>query len=276
MRWRARRRATTLGGSTGIAPTCSTTRRARASWPRLRASHLLHLAWYAEPGAFWTAPRTPPGWRRRSGLVDEFAAAGGRRAVLAGTCAEYDWTARLGCCARTRHCAPATFYGVCKDATRRRRRGPGRAARTSTSRGGASSSSTGPGSTTGAWCPASLARSSAASARRRAPATQRARLPARRRRRGCIRRARSTPRSTGPVNIASGARGHGAPRSSSGSPTPRARRTCSTSARCLPARMIRRVVVADVDAAARRGRVPAADARSRRASSETVRWWRSR
>ncbi len=82
------------------------------------ASHLLHLAWYAEPGAFWDA-RANAAWVAASvGLVDEFAAAGGERAVLAGTCAEYDWSAAqpLG---EEAPIAPSTYYGTCKDATRR-------------------------------------------------------------------------------------------------------------------------------------------------------------
>ena len=82
------------------------------------ASHLLHLAWYAEPGAFWAARENAAWVAATVGLVDEFAAAGGRRATLAGTCAEYDWSARQPL-AEDAALAPATFYGVCKDATRR-------------------------------------------------------------------------------------------------------------------------------------------------------------
>jgi nucleoside-diphosphate-sugar epimerase len=82
------------------------------------ASHLLHLAWYAEPGAFWAARENAPWVAATVGLVDEFAAAGGERAVLAGTCAEYDWIAPQPL-REDAPLAPATFYGVCKDATRR-------------------------------------------------------------------------------------------------------------------------------------------------------------
>lgn len=82
------------------------------------ASHLLHLAWYAEPGAFWDARLNAPWVAATVGLVDEFAAAGGARAVLAGTCAEYDWTAPQPL-REDAPLAPATYYGVCKDATRR-------------------------------------------------------------------------------------------------------------------------------------------------------------
>ena len=83
------------------------------------ASHLLHLAWYAEPGAFWAA-RENAAWVSASvDLIDAFAAAGGRRVVAAGTCAEYDWTDVHGPLAEHAPIAPATFYGTCKDATRR-------------------------------------------------------------------------------------------------------------------------------------------------------------
>jgi nucleoside-diphosphate-sugar epimerase len=84
----------------------------------LGASHLLHLAWYAEPGAFWGARENAEWVGATIGLVDEFHAAGGTRAVLAGTCAEYDWSASqpLGEGALL---GPGTYYGICKDATRR-------------------------------------------------------------------------------------------------------------------------------------------------------------
>lgn len=84
----------------------------------LAASHLLHLAWYAEPGAFWAARENAAWVATTVALVDEFARAGGVRAVLAGTCAEYDWSARQPM-AEDAALTPATYYGVCKDATRR-------------------------------------------------------------------------------------------------------------------------------------------------------------
>jgi len=90
----------------------------RALLAEVDAGDLLHLAWYAEPGAFWMARENAAWVAATVCLVDEFAAAGGRRAVLAGTCGEYDWSAEqpLHEDALLR---PATFYGVCKDATRR-------------------------------------------------------------------------------------------------------------------------------------------------------------
>lgn len=84
----------------------------------VRATHLLHLAWYAEPGAFWSARENGPWVAASVRLVEEFADAGGERAVLAGTCAEYDWAAAQPL-REDAPLRPATFYGVCKDATRR-------------------------------------------------------------------------------------------------------------------------------------------------------------
>lgn len=85
---------------------------------RLGATHLVHLAWYAEPGRYWTAVENARWVSATLGLLEEFAGAGGRRAILAGTCAEYDWShGRL--VEGSTPLAPATLYGISKDATRR-------------------------------------------------------------------------------------------------------------------------------------------------------------
>lgn len=81
------------------------------------ATHLVHLAWYAEHGAFWDAPENLDWVAASLGLVRSFQAAGGRRAVVAGTCAEYDWSG--DCCAAGTPLRPATLYGAAKDAFRR-------------------------------------------------------------------------------------------------------------------------------------------------------------
>jgi dTDP-L-rhamnose 4-epimerase len=59
---------------------------------RIRPEMLLHLAWTVEPGRFWTSPENVRWVEASLALLRAFVAAGGRRAVLAGTCAEYDWT----------------------------------------------------------------------------------------------------------------------------------------------------------------------------------------
>lgn len=82
-----------------------------------KADCLVHLAWYAEHGKFWTAPENFSWSRATANLLAGFSQAGGQRVVVAGTCAEYDWS--YGYCVEDRTpIAPATLYGKCKDATR--------------------------------------------------------------------------------------------------------------------------------------------------------------
>ena len=57
------------------------------------ASHLLHLAWDAEPGAYWRSPANLDWVSASLVLLRAFRDAGGVRAVSAGTCAEYAWAA---------------------------------------------------------------------------------------------------------------------------------------------------------------------------------------
>ena len=58
----------------------------------LRPSHLLHFAWYVTPGKFWTSPENIDWLQASLDLVTSFLDCGGERSVIAGTCAEYDWT----------------------------------------------------------------------------------------------------------------------------------------------------------------------------------------
>jgi nucleoside-diphosphate-sugar epimerase len=81
---------------------------------RIEPTHLLHLAWYAEPGVFWAA-RANLDWARASlELLRAFGERGGRRAVIAGTCAEYQWAARTHCTECITPTLPATLYGLAK------------------------------------------------------------------------------------------------------------------------------------------------------------------
>jgi nucleoside-diphosphate-sugar epimerase len=79
-------------------------------------THLLHLAWYAEPGKFWTAPENDRWHSASLVLLRAFADAGGRRAVVAGTSAEYDWSVGGVCIESETPIAPATRYGRAKAA----------------------------------------------------------------------------------------------------------------------------------------------------------------
>jgi len=83
-----------------------------------RTDILIHLAWYAEHGKFWTSLTNFDWVRAASALLDAFAKQGGQRVVFAGTCAEYDW--QYGYCTEgVTPTEPQTIYGKCKDATRR-------------------------------------------------------------------------------------------------------------------------------------------------------------
>ncbi|HEY9720694.1 MAG TPA: NAD(P)-dependent oxidoreductase [Oscillatoriaceae cyanobacterium] len=85
---------------------------------RVRPSHLVHLAWNAEHGRFWTAADNLDWVAASLALHRAFAAHGGERAVYAGTCAEYDWAFDHLDEAVT-PCRPHTLYGVAKDSLRR-------------------------------------------------------------------------------------------------------------------------------------------------------------
>jgi nucleoside-diphosphate-sugar epimerase len=91
---------------------------ADAAIAEVAPTHLLHLAWYAEPGAFWQAPENVRWVEASLRLLRAFHGAGGRRAVLAGTCAEYDWADETHCVEGVTPLAPATLYGTSKHALR--------------------------------------------------------------------------------------------------------------------------------------------------------------
>jgi nucleoside-diphosphate-sugar epimerase len=81
----------------------------------VRPSHLLHLAWVTTPGEYWTSPDNHRWLDASVALLDDFFGQGGRRAVIAGTCAEYDWNGDGVCHERLTPTAPATLYGRCKN-----------------------------------------------------------------------------------------------------------------------------------------------------------------
>ena len=88
-------------------------RAAEALVARLRPTHLLHLAWIAKPGVFWTSRENLAWLEAGVRLVDAFYAAGGRRAVGVGSCAEYAQTA-ADCEEEQTPLAPDTLYGEAK------------------------------------------------------------------------------------------------------------------------------------------------------------------
>jgi nucleoside-diphosphate-sugar epimerase len=84
---------------------------------RIKPTHLLHLAWYAEPGRFWTSAENFRWVAASLALVRAFLDSGGIRVVGAGTCAEYDWSSGIDRLSEDAPRIPATVYGVAKKAT---------------------------------------------------------------------------------------------------------------------------------------------------------------
>lgn len=82
---------------------------------RVKPTHLLHFAWIATPGVYWTSIENLRWVQASLSLLQAFVRHGGQRAVVAGTCAEYDWT--NDCCSEdATPLVPATLYGTCKHA----------------------------------------------------------------------------------------------------------------------------------------------------------------
>ena len=85
----------------------------------VQPSHLLHFAWLATHGVYWTSPENYRWVAAGEHLLQSFHAAGGVRAVMAGSCAEYDWSRVAVCDERTSPLADAygaaiTPYAECK------------------------------------------------------------------------------------------------------------------------------------------------------------------
>ncbi len=86
---------------------------------QVNATHLLHLAWCAEHGAYWTSPLNLRWVDASIKLAEAFCKSEkSRHVIMAGTCAEYDWS--YGYCTEDlTPLKPETLYGVSKDTTRR-------------------------------------------------------------------------------------------------------------------------------------------------------------
>lgn len=78
-------------------------------------SHLLHFAWHSDPATYRRSLKNFAWAEASLALIQAFAIHGGKRAVFAGSCAEYDW--QYGYCVeRLTPCNPALPYGTCKHA----------------------------------------------------------------------------------------------------------------------------------------------------------------
>jgi nucleoside-diphosphate-sugar epimerase len=86
----------------------------------LTPERLVHLAWYTAHGRFWRAAENLLWVQWSLQLLHAFVRNGGRRLLLLGTCAEYDWSSVVGPLNEfTSPVAPTTLYGVAKDALHR-------------------------------------------------------------------------------------------------------------------------------------------------------------
>jgi nucleoside-diphosphate-sugar epimerase len=63
----------------------------------VRPTHLLHFAWIATPGLYWTSAENFRWVAASEHLLRAFRAQGGSRVMMAGSCAEYDWS-RVSIC----------------------------------------------------------------------------------------------------------------------------------------------------------------------------------
>ncbi|UCH72688.1 MAG: NAD(P)-dependent oxidoreductase [Rhodospirillales bacterium] len=64
---------------------------------QVRPTHLLHFAWNATPGIYQTTPENFRWVAASLALLEIFHGAGGERVVMAGSCAEYDWSVARVC-----------------------------------------------------------------------------------------------------------------------------------------------------------------------------------
>ncbi len=80
---------------------------------KIQPSHLLHMAWTTGHGSYWTDPQNFEWVNASISLVKKFYDLGGQRAVIAGTCAEYDWSYNY-CDEYLTPTVPATLYGLSK------------------------------------------------------------------------------------------------------------------------------------------------------------------
>ncbi len=85
----------------------------------VRPSRLLHLAWIATPGSYWDSPENQTWAVQSQRLLEAFADQGGKRVVVTGSCAEYDWTSPPPYREVESPTGPTSAYGRAKDDLRR-------------------------------------------------------------------------------------------------------------------------------------------------------------
>lgn len=93
-------------------------RQARELVAQVQPQAVVHLAWEMAHGRFWNSPENARWEEATVRLVGEARDLGAERVVVAGTCAEYDWTQLEGshgrCDERATPLRPTTPYGASK------------------------------------------------------------------------------------------------------------------------------------------------------------------
>lgn len=77
---------------------------------------LIHLAWYAEHGKFWSSLENLKWISTTINLLKSFHEFGGKKIFVSGTCAEYECSL-LPCIEDVTPIRPQSIYGKCKDLT---------------------------------------------------------------------------------------------------------------------------------------------------------------
>jgi nucleoside-diphosphate-sugar epimerase len=78
------------------------------------ATHLLHFAWIATPGLYWNSEENFKWVSASERLLRAFHARGGTRVMMAGSCAEYDWSRVQECDELQSPLAASSPYAACK------------------------------------------------------------------------------------------------------------------------------------------------------------------
>ncbi|MGJ8696673.1 MAG: NAD-dependent epimerase/dehydratase family protein [Verrucomicrobiaceae bacterium] len=82
-----------------------------------RFEGLVHLAWEATPGKYWTSPENPKWTEASLEMLENFGRCGGRRVVMGGTSAEYAWGGE-GDLSESSVLEPDSLYGRSKNLLR--------------------------------------------------------------------------------------------------------------------------------------------------------------
>lgn len=77
------------------------------------ADTMIHVAWCTQPGVYWTSLDNLRWMASSLSLFESFIRGGGKRVVVVGTCAEYDWRYHT-LVERETPLKPSTIYGQAK------------------------------------------------------------------------------------------------------------------------------------------------------------------